>query len=187
MKTRVQFLLAVLLFAAALPMASDQTGSGPSNPAPAGTTVGGIIECGEGYTSHELYDMKITLLEVVRGEKAWKRVQEAGNSNKPAEPGTEYLLARIRYEFFARGTPGTCIHQLLPDEFAAYNKNGEDYGAASIARPKPELRKNLKSGESFEGWVAFSVDKEDSAPLMLYSADTGGAVEHGGGKWFLLR
>jgi hypothetical protein len=186
-KNSMQFLTAVIFAVAMLSSASAQTGSGPSDPAPVGTVVTGIIECGEGYTSHELYDMKITLIEVLRGEKAWKRIQEAGNTQKPTEPETEYLLARVRYEFYARGNPGTCVHQLVPDEFAAYNKNGEDYKAASVSPPKPELRKSLKSGESFEGWVAFSVAKEDSAPLMLYSADTGGAVEHGGGKWFLLR
>lgn len=187
MKTILRFLGVLILISATLPLASGQSGSGPSNPATTGTIVAGIIECGEGYTSHELYDMKITLLEVIRGDEAWKRIEQADKLNKPAQPGMEYLLARVKYEYYARGTPGTCVHQLIPDEFTAYNKSGEDYKAASVISPKPELRKNLKSGESFEGWIAFTVAKEDKAPLMLYSADTGGAVEHGGGKWFLLR
>jgi hypothetical protein len=185
----IGLLPAVLLaLGAAFPAASAQTpGSSPTDPAPAGTTVAGIVECGQGYTSHELYDMKISLLEVVRGEAAWKRIREASSSNKPPAAGLEYILARVKFEYYARGTPGLCIHQLVPDQFTAYSANGEDYKAASVVPPKPEMRKGLKSGESIEGWLVFEVAKEDKAPLMYYSADAGGAVQHGGGKWFLLR
>jgi hypothetical protein len=188
-KFMMQLLAAFILFAAALPKVFAQgQGSSPSDPVPAGTTVSGIIECGEGYTSHELYDMKITLLEVIRGEQAWKLLQAASRSNRPAEPGAEYLLARIKYEYSARGVPGTCVLQLTPEEFTAYSANGEDYQTVSVVPPKPELRKALKSGDSAEGWVVFAVAKDDKAPLMFYSAaDSGGAVQHGGGKWFLLR
>jgi hypothetical protein len=162
-------------------------GSSPSTPAQPGTTVAGIVECGEGYTSHELYDMKITLLEVIRGDEAWRRIRDANPSNTPPASGTDYVLARVKFEYYARGTPGLCIHSLVPGNFTAYSANGEGYPAASVVPPKPEMRKNLKSGESFEGWLVFAIPKEDKAPLMLYSADKGGAVQHGGGKWFSLR
>lgn len=179
---------ALIIIAASCSAASAQTpGSSPSSPAPQGITIAGIIECGQGYTSHELYDMKITLLEVIRGDEAWKHIKEASSSNTPAAPGTEFVLARARFEYYARGTPGICIHQLVPDQFTAYSANGEDYRAVSVVPPKPEMRKGLKSGESLEAWLVFAVAKEDQAPLMFYSADTGGAVQHGGGKWFLLR
>jgi hypothetical protein len=180
--------LIIAILASLFPMAYAQNaGSSPGSPAPAGTTVSGIIECGEGYTSHELYDVKITLLEVIRGEEAWKRIRSANSANKPADPGTEYLLARVKFEYFARGTPGLCVHPLSLEEFTAYSASGEDYKAASVVPPKPELRKGLKSGESFEGWLVFAVPKDDRAPLMCYAAASGGAVEHGGGKWFSLR
>ncbi len=182
-----QSVAALIMIVAAAQLSAQGQGSSPNDPVPAGTTVSGIIECGEGYTSHELYDMKITLLEVIRGEQAWKRLQAASSSNKPAEPGTEYLLARIKYEYFARGVPGLCVHPLTPEEFTAYSAKGEDYTTVSVVPPKPELRRGLKSGESFEGWVVFAVATGDKAPLMYYSADSGGAVQHGGGKWFLLR
>ncbi len=178
----------LIIIAATFQAASAQTpGSSPTAPALLGTTVSGIVECGQGYTSHELYDMKITLLEVIRGDEAWKRIKAASNSNKPPAPGTEYVLARVKFEYYARGTPGLCIHQLVPDQFIAYSANGDDYEAASVVPPKPDMRKGLKSGESHEGWIVFAVAKEDKEPLMYYSADAGGAVQHGGGKWFLLR
>jgi hypothetical protein len=163
-----------------------QTGSSPLDPVPVGKTVAGIIECGSGYTSHELYDMKITVLEVVRGEEAWKLIKEASASNKPVPAGYGYVLARIRFEYYARGTPGLCIHELRPGQFMACSAEGNDYKAPSVTPPKPEMRRSLRSGESWEGWVAFSVAQHDNKPLMSYSADAGGAVLHGGGKWFAL-
>jgi hypothetical protein len=182
-------LVVCLIFTIALPVpAPAQTpGSAPSVAAPAGVTLTDIVECGEGYTSHELYDMKIALLEVIRGEEAWKRIREASPANKPAESGSEFILARIRFEYRARAIPGVCVHPLLPEQFMAYSAGGEDYRPASVVPPKPEMRKELKSGESFEGWIAFMVAQQDKAPLMSYSAGTGGAVQHGGNKWFVLR
>jgi hypothetical protein len=45
----------------------------------------------------------------------------------------------------------------------------------------------MKSGDHLEGWVAFRVAQADQAPLMSYAADPGGAVQHSGGRWFLLK
>lgn len=178
---------ACLAWAAVGSRAADAPGSSPTSPARAGVTVSGILECGEGYTSHELYDMKITLLEVLRAGEALARIREAGISPNPPAAGFDYILAKIRFEYYARGLPGRCVHHLHPEQFTAYSSGGEAYEAASVATPDPPLRKNLKSGETVEGWIAFSVSREDTDPLLFYSADTGGAITHGGGKWFLLR
>jgi hypothetical protein len=167
--------------------AAQALGSSPASPAPAGKTLAGIVECGQGYTSHELYDMKITLIEVLRGEEAWKRIAQASSSNKPAPAGSDYVLAKVRFEYKARGTPGLCVHQLVPDQFTACSQEGVDYQAASVAGLQPEMRKDMKSGEAFEGWLAFVVPRQDKAPLMSYSADKGGAIVHGGSKWFVLQ
>ncbi len=169
------------------PLLAQTPGSSPAAPALSGVTLTGIVECGRGYTSHELYDMRITLVEVVRGDEAWKRIREASSSNKAAEPGLEYVLARVKFEYYARGAPGLCIHQLGPQQFSAVSLDGQDYQIAQIVVPKPELRKDMKSGETVEGWIAFSISQQDKGPLMTYSADQGGAIEHGGAKWFLLR
>ena len=178
---------AVILAMAGVVAATAQTReSSPLSPAPVGSVVAGIVECGQGYTSHELYDMKITLLEVFRGEEAWKRLQAASPSNKPAPPGQDYVIARVRFEYSARGLPGRCVHQLVPEQFSAYSTDGATYDAPALIAPKPEMRSGLKSGQTFEGWVAFAVPLQDKNPLMNYSADSGGAVMHGSGTWFKL-
>jgi hypothetical protein len=48
------------------------------------------------------------------------------------------------------------------------------------------MRGELRSGEHLEGWVAVLVPQADQKPLLTYSADVGGAVLHGGSKWFKL-
>ncbi len=180
-------LASIAVAASQSPLPAQTPGSSPQAPAPTGTTLTGIVECGRGYTSHELYDMKITLVEVVRGEEAWKRIREANPLNKAAQPGFEYVLARVKFEYYARGTPGLCIHQLSPEQFSACSSDGQDYALAEVVPPKPEMRKAMKSGETVEGWIAFSVSQQDKGPLMTYSADQGGAIVHGGAKWFVLR
>jgi hypothetical protein len=184
----IRQLLTLIIFLTGMTVASAQTmGTSPSAPAPKGTTIAGILECGEGYTSHELYDIKITLLDLFRGEEAWKRIQEASTANKPAPAGSEYILARVKFEYQARSIPGACTHPLEPNQFTAYTTSGEDYPAASVVPPKPEMRKRLKSGDAYEGWLVFAVSKEDKAPIMSFSAGDGGAVQHAEPKWFLLR
>ena len=190
MKRRQLFCLlaASIIIAASLsPLSAQTPGSSPQAPASVGVTLSGIVECGRGYTSHELYDMKITLVEVIRGGEAWKRIREASPSNKAAQPGFEYVLARVKFEYYARGTPGLCIHQLSPQQFSACSSDGQDYELADVVPPKPEMRKDMKSGETIEGWIAFAVSQQDKGPLMTYSADQGGAIVHGGAKWFVLR
>lgn len=182
------FITLLPILALLLPSAPAQTpGSSPSSPMPVGSTLDAIIECGEGYTSHELYDAGITILEIIRGEEAWKRLQETDESNSPADDGLEYILARVRFEYRARGLPGTCIHPLSPEHFTAYSSAGEGYGKVDVVTPKPELRKRLESGKTFEGWLVFKVAEQDKAPLVYYSIDEGGGTQHGGGKWFVLK
>jgi hypothetical protein len=185
---KITHLSAIPIIIYAFSTAAAQTsGMAPSSAAPKGSTVAGIIECGEGYTSHELYDMKITLIQVIRGEEAWLRIKKTADSNKPAPSGFDYVLARVKFEYYARSIPGSCVHKLFPGQFTAYSAAGEDYKPASVVPPKPEMRKDLKSGDAIEGWLVFAVAKEDRAPLMSFSADAGGAVQHGEPKWFSLR
>lgn len=185
----LRFCFALLCSAGALlGAASAQTpGTTPSSAAPAGVPIAGILECGEGYTSHELYDVTITLEEVLRGEEAQRRLRAADPRNPEAAPGLDYVLARVRFEYRARGVPGTCVHPLTPGQFTAYSQEGEVYAAAPVTPPEPGMRRELKSGDAVEGWLAYLVPATDRAPLLSFAADRGGAVQHGEPKWFLLR
>ena len=149
--------------------------------APIDETVSGTIRVwGTGaseYGEEELYDVKITILEVLHGKEAWERLKSAGTSNKPANDGFKYILAHIRFEYYARGMPGNKSYTIKEDDFKIYSKDNQAYEAPTVLPPKPGLiGRVFRSGDSYEGWVPFLVEKEDKKPLMFFS----------GGLWFQL-
>jgi len=126
---------------------------------------------------HERYDIKIAVQEVVRGEEAWDLIKAASSSNKPAEAGFEYVLARIHFEYYARTKPGTCGHELKGDQFASYSSDGKKYSSASsVVPPAPELSGRVFSGESLDGWVVFQVPGDDSTPIMAFNPSVSKAI-----------
>ena len=156
--------------------------------APVSMPVNGIVECGTGYTSHELYDVKVTVLEVVRGENAWELLKQADPASVESGAGMDYLLARIKFEYYARGAPGDCCHELTGAQFVAYSANGIEYPSVALTPPAPELKGRACAGSNFEGWVVFRISVNDTKPLAMFNAGIGGveAIEHGGDIWFQL-
>ncbi len=155
---------------------------------PIGVPVATIVEFGDQYLGgDELYDAKITVLQVVRGEKAWDLVKEASASNQPPKPGFECLLARVRFEFSARTSPSHYSYAINGSQFTATAADSKEYEASSLAaQPNPELNGTLKPGDSLEGWVAFLVPRNDDRPLMVFREDVGTVSHRGGGTWFQL-
>ena len=60
-------------------------GDSPSSPAPTGKPFLTMIECGEGYTSQELYDMKITLVGGFAGEEGVGPLKRGNPIQQPPE------------------------------------------------------------------------------------------------------
>ena len=173
-----------LLFPAAL--AAQNTSLQPAQPV--GTPLSTIIGFGDQYNGgDELYDARITVLEIVRGPKALDVVRRASRYNASPANGAEYLLARVRFEFSARTTPHHYSYALAPSQFSALSATGKDYDPPSIAAmPEPSLRANLQPGDSAEGWLVFAVPQSDRKPLMLFRADVGSVIHEGGGSYFQL-
>ena len=128
------------------------------------------------------YKIKITLLETIRGDLSWKLIEEANMFNSPPETGSEYLLAKVKFEYLKGPTSDTTYH-LYEEKFTAVSSNGKDYEDSwMISEPKPELSATLYEGASHIGWVAFQVAKTDSKPLMTFGRNYDGT----GGIWFKL-
>ena len=180
--------LGILLIAALPSAVSAQTHATPIEAHPVGATVNTIIEFGDQYLGgDELYDAKITVLEVVRGEKAWEAVRQASASNRLPKAGFEYLLTRVRFEFSARTSPSHYNYDLHAAQFSAASADGREFGApALVAAPKPELDGTLKPGDGVEGWIAFLVPRNAARPLMVFREDVGTVSHRGGGTWFQL-
>jgi hypothetical protein len=161
-------------------------GSSPFSPAPVGGLVQSTVYSGGSASSLEPYDVKITLLEVMRGEKAWDLIKEASVSNKPPKAGSEYILARIRFDYSASGVPGDKVWEISNEQFTALSSDGKLYETPSIVLPKPELSGSLRSGGSIEGWRVFQVPREDNKPLMTFDPASGGGMLRGKVIWFQL-
>jgi hypothetical protein len=160
-------------------------GLSPNTAVSIGTPVKGIIECGTGYTSHELYDVKVTVLEVARGSKAMALLSPSAS---PSSANLEYVAARIKFEYSARGAPGDCCHELKAAQFIAFSLSGKEYKATATLPPTPELKGKICAGNFFDGWVLFEIAKDDSKPVTMFDAGVGGleGVEHGGNIWLRL-
>jgi hypothetical protein len=154
-----------------------ETDSSVIGAAPIGTAASAIVELGDMYRSPETYDVKIMVLEVLRGEKSAVLIKKASISNAPVRNGLEYVLVRIRFEYSARGAPGDKTWSLSGKQFHAFSRDGKPYTIPSIVLPEPELAGLLRSGDSREGWIAFEVAKRDKKPLMIFDQ---------GNVWFQL-
>jgi hypothetical protein len=182
--------VALLIFQVATftPAPAAQTHSATVDAHPIGVSVATIVEFGDQYLGgDELYDAKITVLEVVRGAKAWDIIRKASASNLEPNPGFEYVLGRVRFEFSARTSPSHYNYNLNESQFAATAADGREFAAPSlVSPPKPSLDGTLKPSDSLEGWLVFVVPRNVSKPLMVFREDVGTVSHRGGGTWFQL-
>jgi len=139
----------------------------------AGTPVPTIITFGDAYANAmEIYDAKITLVEVLRGDKAWELLRKVSASNGQPPSGFEYVLARIRFEYTERGKPGDKPYPLNEDQFIAFSSDGAtQFPAATAVLPSPKLGRTMRSGDIAEGWIALLVARADRRPFMAFHAD----------------
>lgn len=143
------------------------------DPYPIGTPATRTIALGDAYaTAVETYDARITVIEVMRGERAWDLLKKQDASNREPDSGLEYVLARVRFEFMAKGKPGDKIYDLREDQFIAFSSDGStQYPAANAVPPKPRLTGTLRSGDSAEGWIVLIVAPNDLKPFTAFRAD----------------
>lgn len=182
-------LVALSIFATLLvPPPLSAQASSVAHAQPVGVPLTTIIGFGDQYNGgDELYDARITVLEIVRGSKAWDILKRASASNAPPKSGFEYLLARVRFEFSARTSPHHYSYTLAQSQFTAISAAGTEYESPALAaQPDPPLSGTLRSGDSVEGWLAFLVPQSDRKPLMLFREDVGSIFHEGGGSFFQL-
>jgi hypothetical protein len=127
------------------------------------------------------YDVRITLLQIIRGNAAWQLIQNANMFNDPPETGFEYILAKVRFEYLTGPTADTA-YDVSPIWFDAVSSDGKEYDWVSVVEPDPSIRTNLYPGASHEGWVVFQVAQSDAKPVMTFGRSYDGT----GGVWFKL-
>ncbi len=131
----------------------------------------------------ETYIACITLKQVIRGEEAWKMIQEANPFNRPPKEGYEYILAKIHFLYVSGPTAETAF-EVSGILFDAVSEDGRVYDdVLFVVVPEPSLDEKLYPGASHEGWVVFEVEKTDLKPLMSFATDP---LTGTGGIWFKL-
>jgi len=184
--TTLVLVLLVLAVAASLQPAIAQDNT-PTNPAAKGLPVRSMIELGSVYTN--IYDITITVLETVRGREAMDRLKAANPDVKEPAAGSDYVLARVKFELKGRYVSDTIPLDIGKDPLQWVSLSGTDLtenDRVSVTVPKPALEGRVKPGESIEGWLAFSVKQSDSKPVMVFDPDTGGATGRGKTVFFKL-
>ena len=167
---------------------SPVPGYSPQSSAPVGVSAVARIEYNLGYVFEVtgIYEAKITLLEIVRGEKAWNRIKAADSSNQPPEVGFEYILAHIRFELTVTEDLDRRGYKLRAWRFSAMSSAGKYYDTPAVVPPQPELRADLKPGDSYEGWAVFQVAVDDDKPLVNFGRTALSNDDGYLGVWFQL-
>ncbi|MFC1535241.1 hypothetical protein ACFLZG_07170 [Thermodesulfobacteriota bacterium] len=165
-------------------------GSSHRSPASLGTMIKSTIERGNPYMAPRLYNVEITILEIIRGTEALERINAQGVLNDPPEPGNEYILALIKFGYFHRGRGLDDTYKLTDGQFAAASEDGEtEYKTPSVLQqPQPQLIDWLfHPGESREGWVFLQIPKENKQPLLIFKRErVDGVYGIWGHLWFQL-
>lgn len=165
-------------------------GSSPSRPAPVGVTVKTTVERGNAYELPEIYNLEITLLEVVRGKEAWEHIKAPGVGDS-LKSGYEYILVRINLGYFRKGrAAGGEVYKLGEGQFVAVSTDGKmEYETPpALPQPPPPLIGSILSpGESHEGWILLQVPKDDKKPRLIFKRqNVSGVHEIWGHVWFQL-
>jgi hypothetical protein len=165
--------IAFLLFFCCRAPASVGQARSILDPYPIGTPAAATITFGDAYSAAiEAYDARITVIEVIRGSGAWELMKRQDASSKEPDAGFEYVLARIRFEYRAKGKPGDKLYDLREDQFTAYSSDGStQYPAADAPPPKPRLTGTLRSGDSAEGWIVVLVARNEPKPFTAFRAE----------------
>ena len=127
------------------------------------------------------YHVRITLTDLIRGNQVWQLIKDANMFNDPPEPGFEYILAMVRFEYITGPTPDT-NYDVSPVWFHAIASTGNEYDMAWVIAPDPRLAADLYPGASHEGWVEFQVAIDDTEPLMTFGRKSDGTS----GLWWKL-
>ncbi len=152
------------------------SGFSSADAASIGTTVPTMVELSDMYVSPETYDLNLTVAEIVRGDKSIEKLRSLGASAGQPHIDSEYLLARVHFEYKARGAPGDKAWELSGVQFNAFSEGSEPYENPSIITSQSGSKLSLRSGDAFECWLAFVVAKSDRKPVMTFTP--GGAWLH---------
>jgi hypothetical protein len=128
----------------------------------------------------EEYSATVTIEEVIRGIKAWNKIEDANMFNDEAGDEYEYILAKIKVSIDSvKDDKAISISKY---NFDCYSIDNVKYDSASVVTPEPILSTDIYEGGSKTGYAVFRVKKTDAAPKLSFGTKYDGT----GGIWFSL-
>ena len=123
----------------------------------------------------------VQVLEVIRGEEAWKAIQATYDTNIPPYEGMEYLLIKLyvksTYADSEDHNINLCNFSVTGDHLNLYT-----CGSAPVIGPKPQLDFNLVSGAEAEGWAQFMVAQGEGNMILVFDEEMN---FDGDSEWFI--
>lgn len=113
--------------------------------------------------------VEITLLETIRGEEAWKMIQEENMFNEPAHEGFEYAMVKVKGFLKESETEDDSLY-FTSGNFNFVSSEGEVYDWAMVVAPN-ELSKELYNGGTAEGYIVNQVKVGDDFKVSYDSSE----------------
>lgn len=110
-------------------------------------------------------DWELSILDVIRGEEAWKMVQEANQFNEPPLEGFEYIAVKVHVRYI--GTEDNAVN-LDGSFFKSTGSAGILHDMPSVVDPSPQLDIWLYPGGESEGWVVVQASQGETNMTLVF-------------------
>ncbi len=111
-------------------------------------------------------EWKLTVNRIIRGEKAWQRIQQANMYNDPPAAGMTYLLIEASVQYLGDSESGEMIDS---NDFKITGSRNVVYDAPSVVEPEPALDATLFPGGQTTGWLVMEVGADEDTLLLIFS------------------
>lgn len=140
-----------------------------SNPLPFGDTITVKENIYDDSFNAYASSFEITLLEVIRGEEAWKVIEKENPYNETAEEGYEYVLVKAKGVLTDSETEDDFLWASSMN-FDFVSSGGEVYDSVYVVTPN-EFEKELYNGGTVEGYLSGQVKIEDDFKVSYNSSE----------------
>lgn len=131
---------------------ADRPGAGRSNPLPLGET---------GQTD----EWEIQILEAIRGDDAWTRLQEANQFNSPPPEGQEHILLNVRVKYIGDETEAQRV------DFTWFRSTGDarvKHIWPTVVTLEPALQAELFTDAEATGWISLLARQGEGNMIAIF-------------------
>jgi hypothetical protein len=134
-------------------------------PSPLGTQRTQPAPQGEMVTTE---NWQVMVLDVIRGDAAVQRIQEANQFNEPAPEGMEYVAVKLRVHHIGTDEPDHAEHVSGTGLVRITGEKNVVYEHASAVDPAPALDASLFHGGATEGWTVLHVAQDEQQLALIF-------------------